>query len=112
MHKMKDEGIIDSYITKAEDERTTIAKQDRKYVRRITIYTAHMDYNRATVKPQLIQQGNNIGYALATDVRKLVHKFKNNNQQVRFRYKPTVTQFQNEEEHIMITYDSAQPITT
>ena len=39
VHKMKDEGIIDLYITKAEDKRTAIAKQDRKDARRITIDT-------------------------------------------------------------------------
>ena len=43
---------------------------------------------------------------MATTVRKLVHKFTNNNQQVRFRHKSTVTRFHNEEEPIMITYDS------
>ena len=92
---MKDERIIDSYITKAEDERTAMAKQDCKDARRITIDTAHAAYHRARAKPQLIQQGKNIGYVLATTVRKLVHNFTNNNQQVRFRHKPTVTRFHN-----------------
>ena len=50
MHKMKDEGIIGSYITKAEDERTAIAKQDWTDARRINIDTAHMDYHWATAK--------------------------------------------------------------
>ena len=77
---MKDEGIIDSYITMAEDERTTMVKQEWKDARRITIYTAHAAYHRAKAKPQLIQQGNNIGYVLATTVRKLVQNFTNNNQ--------------------------------
>ena len=39
-------------------------------------------------------------------MRKLVHKFTKNNQQVKFRHKPTVARFHNEEEPIMITYDS------
>ena len=38
---MKDEGIIDAYITKAEDEHTAMAKQNCKDARRITIDTAH-----------------------------------------------------------------------
>ena len=59
---MKDEGIIDSYIAKAEDERTEIAKQYCKDARRITIDTAHAAYHRSRAKPQLIQQGKNIGY--------------------------------------------------
>ena len=48
MHKIKDEGIIYLYTTNAEDERTEIAKQDRKDVRRITIDTAHAAYHRVT----------------------------------------------------------------
>ena len=43
---------------------------------------------------------------MATTVRKLVHNFTNNNQQVRFRHNPTVTRLHNEEEPIVITYDS------
>ena len=103
---MKDEGIIDAYITKAEDERTATAKQDYKDARRITIDTAHADYPQARAKPQLVQQGKNIGYVLATIVHKLVHNFTNNNQQVRSQRTPTVTRFHNKEEPIMITYDS------
>ena len=41
MNKMKDEGIINLYITKADHERTAIAKQDPKETRRITIDAAH-----------------------------------------------------------------------
>ena len=103
---MKDEGIIDLYITKAEDECNATAKQDHKDTRRITIDTAHTAYHRATAKPQFLHQGKNIGYVLATTVCKLVHNFTNNNQQVIFRHKPTVTRFHNEEELIVITYDS------
>ena len=103
---MKDEGIIDSYITKAENERTAMAKQDCKDARRVTIDTAHSDYHQAISKPQFIQQVMNVGYVLATTVCKLVHNFTNNNQQVRSRHKPTVIRFHNEEEPIIITYDS------
>ena len=106
VHKMKYEGIIDSYITKAEDERTAMAKQDCKGATRINIDTSHTAYHQSRAKPQLIQQGKNIGYVLATTVRKLFHNFTNNNQQVRFRHKSTVTRFHNKEEPIMITYDS------
>ena len=93
MAKMKDEGIIDLYITKAEDERTAIAKQDLTDARRITIEAAHAANHQDKAKPQLLKQGNNIGYVLATTVRKLVRKFTNNNQQVRFRHKPTMARF-------------------
>ena len=103
---MKDEGIIDLYITKAEDERTAIAKQDLNDARRITVDAAHAANYQAKVKPQLLQKVKNIGYFLAATVRKLVHKFTNNNQQIIFRHKPTVARFHNKEEPIMITYDS------
>ena len=106
MAKMKDEGIINLYITKAEDERTAIAKQDFKDARRITIDAAHTANHKAKAKPQLIKQGKNVFYFLATSVRKLVRKFTNNNQQVRFRHKPTVASFHKMEEPIMITYYS------
>ena len=79
--------------SKAENERTTIAKQDIKDARRITIDAAHAVNHHAKAKPQLLQQGKNIGYVLATTVRKLVHNFTNNNQKVRFRHKPTVARF-------------------
>ena len=63
---MNDDGIIDLYITKAEDELTAIAKQDFKNSRRITIDDAHADHHQAKAKLELLQQVKNIGYALAT----------------------------------------------
>ena len=107
---MKDEGIINLYITKAKEECTDIAKQELKDARRITIDTSHTANHQAKAKPQLLQQGKKIGYVLAITVCKLVHKFTNNDQQVRFRHKPTVTRFHNKEELIMITYDSGTDI--
>ena len=103
---MNDEGIIDLYITKAEDDRISIAKQDFKNTRRITINATHKANHQTKSKPELLQQGKNKGYSLATTVRKLIRKFKNNNQQVRFVHKPTVARFYKKEEPIMITYDS------
>ena len=106
MNKIKDEGTINLYITKAEDESTAISKQDLKDARRITIDASHAANHQAKAKPQLLHQSKNIGYFLATTVRKLVHKFTNNNQQVIFRHKATVALFHNKEDPIMITYDS------
>ena len=90
---MKDEGIINLYITKDEDECTAIAKQDFKDARRVTIDAAHAENCQSKDKPELPQQGKNIGYALAATVRKLVHKFTHNNQQVISEHKPTVARF-------------------
>ena len=47
-----------------------------------------------------------MGYALATIVGRLVHKFTRDNQQVRSAHKPTVARFYKKEEPIMITYNS------
>ena len=44
---MKDEGVIDLYITKAEYERTTIANQDLKDASRIIIDAAHAANHQA-----------------------------------------------------------------
>ena len=79
MSKINDDGIIDLYITKSEDERTAIAKQDFKNVRRITINSAHTSNNQIKSKPELLQQGKKVGYALATTVRRMVRKFTRNN---------------------------------
>ena len=106
MSKMNDDGIIDLYIIKAEDERTAIAKQDFKNTRRITIDAAHAANHQTKSKPALLQQGKNVGYSLATTVHRMVRKVTRNNQQVRFSHKPTVACFQKKEESIMITYYS------
>ena len=76
---MNDEGIINLYITKAEDERTDIAKQDSKNASCITIDAAHAANHQAKLKPELVQQGKKICYAFSTTVCKLVRKFTHNN---------------------------------
>ena len=106
MLKMNDNGIIDLYITKAKDERTAIKKQSFKNARRVTIDAAHAATNQIKPKPALLQQGKNVGYALATTVCRLVHKFTHNNQQVISAHTPTVTRFHKKEEPIMITHNS------
>ena len=50
MAKMNGGGIIDLYITKAEDERTAIAKQEFKNARRITIDAAQAANHQAKAK--------------------------------------------------------------
>ena len=97
MAKMKYEGIIDLYITKAKDERTAVAKQDFKDARCITIDTDNAANHQSKSKPELLQQGKNIGYIFSTTVCKLVRKFTHNNQQVRFKHKPTVARFHKKE---------------
>ena len=106
MAKINNEVIIDMYITKAEDELTAIEKQDFKNARRITIDASHAANHQTKDKPELPQQGKNMGYSLATILRKLARKFTHNNKQVIFAHKPTVARFHKKEEPIMIIYDS------
>ena len=55
MAKINNEGIIDMYITKAEDELTAIEKQDFKNARRITINASHAANHLTKDKPELPQ---------------------------------------------------------
>ena len=103
---MNDDGIIDRYITKAEDERTAIAKKDFRNARRIIIDAAHAANHQTKSKPEKLQKGNDLGYALATTVCRLVRKFTRNNQPVRFAHKTTVARFHKKEQPIMTPYDS------
>ena len=101
---MNDNGIIDLYINKAEDERTVMAKNDFCNSRRVTIDAAHAATSKPS--PNLLQKGKNAGYAFATTVRRLVRGFKRDTQQVRFASKPTVAKYNREDHATMITYDS------
>ena len=64
MSKMNENGIINLYINKAEDERTVMAKNNFKNARRFTIDVDHAATRKPKPKPDLLQQGNNFGYAL------------------------------------------------
>ena len=90
---MNNNNIIELYINKAEDERTVMKKNNFKNARRVTIDTAPAATGKPNLKHDLLQQGNHIGYALSTTVRRLVHRFKRNNQQVKFASKPIVARF-------------------
>ena len=106
MSNMNDNGIIDLHINKDKYERTAIAKKDLKNARRVTIVAAHAATNQIKPNPAILQQGKDMGCALATTVRRLVRKFTRDNQKVRFAHKPNVARFHNKEEPIMITYYS------
>ena len=103
---MNDNGIINFYITKAEEKRAAILKQYFKNARRVTIDAAHAATNQIKPKLALLQQGKNVGYALAPIVHRLVRKSTRENQQVRSAYKPTVARFHKKEEPITITCNS------
>ena len=72
MAAMNDNGIIDFYGNKAEDERTTMAKNDASNVRCVSIDAAHSVSWRAA--PSILQRGKNTGYAPSTAVCHFINK--------------------------------------
>jgi hypothetical protein len=102
--RMSDDGIIDLYIDKAEDERTIMAKNDSKNVRRVTIDAAHAATTRTTTS--LLQKGRNAGQTISTVMRRFVRSFNRNKQQVRFQKEASVASFNDADEPTMMTYDS------
>ena len=59
MASMNDKGIIDLYGNKAEDDRTTMAKNDTSNVRRVSIDAGNSTSQRAA--PSILQRGKNAG---------------------------------------------------
>ena len=60
---MNDDEILDFYITKAEDERTVMAKNDHK-IRWATMDAAHKSKGKAT--PSLQKKMKNTGQSFGT----------------------------------------------
>ena len=101
---MNDNGIINFYANKSEDEERTRAKNDAANLRRVSIDTAHSASQPEA--PSFLQRGQNAGYAFSTAVRYFVTKFKFNSKQVRFVATPKVATFHNANAATVITYDS------
>ena len=64
---MKEDGLIDMYIVKAEDERTSLAKMSPRNKN-------HSD--KANVKPSLLERGLGLGQTVATAARRLLQQVK------------------------------------
>ena len=97
--------FFDEQITRSEDERTVLAKNDSENVQRMAIDTAH---SSTTPNPlTVLQRGVNAGYNLSTKFCRAIQHLKHNNQPiVRFASKPEIVTFRKEEEATMVTYDS------
>ena len=92
-------------ITRSEDERTVLAKNDIANVQRVGIDTAHSSCEPNSIT--LLQRGVNAGYNLITKFCQAIRNLKRNNQPiVRFACKPKIVTFRKEEEATMVTYDS------
>ena len=98
-HKLCENEFLDKAITTAEYERTKMAKSNNK----VTIDGTHHPSARRKIK--ILQQGKNVGRALSTTFKCAAAMFMSR-KVVRFANKPTIATFHDEEEAIMLTYDS------
>ena len=102
--QLRENEFFDDQITFAEDESTTMAKNDQTNAMRITIDQAHA----AAVKPvaSILHRGRNFGYALSTAFKRAIKFIKADEKRVRFSRKDSIATFTEESKAIMITYDS------
>jgi hypothetical protein len=105
LRRLKDseELFFDNSITQAEDERTTMAKNDNNNARRLAIDAAHAKQ----YKPQIgmVQQGCNTAYVLGSALKR---QFKSitKNKHVSFAKQHMVRQFDDNITCVMVDYDS------
>jgi hypothetical protein len=79
----KEDHFLEESITTAEDERTAMAKADKKDVRRQTINNAH---NRSNAKPtaRVTQRAQNTTYGICMDFKRVATQILTNKKQVTF----------------------------
>ena len=95
---MHDNGIIDLFISKVEDERTSVAKTQQHN---------HTHSDKVVVQPSVIEKGKRFGQTVATAARRLFRQIqKGTTKRVRFSSRPGVCNYVEGQESIMITYDS------
>ena len=95
---MNDDGIIDWYIAKVEDEKTSIAKREQ-YRKR------HLD--KTSVKQSILEKGKGIEQTVATAALQMFQQInKGSTKRLRFAIQPSVQRFDVGEEPVMITYES------
>eukprot|EP00804_Cyclotella_cryptica_P020933 CCRYP_009266-RA/>CCRYP_009266-RA protein AED:0.39 eAED:0.42 QI:0/0/0/1/1/1/3/0/380 len=112
-----DNQLLDQHITWAEDERTAAAKADILHPRCQAINNAHTRTSKPAVS--LLQASKNTGYALATNIRRTLHKCLPAVPHVTFQAQAHVRHFHPNTSEPMITYDSgadghylSEPIAT
>jgi hypothetical protein len=98
-----DDLFLDNSITLAEDERTSLAKNDTSNKKRAAINTAHT--KRGTPSIGFAQWGRNAAYNLGSTFNRTIEKI-NKNKHVRFTTSNKVNKYTYNDQPIMITYDS------
>ena len=94
---MNDNGVIDMYISQAEDDKTAMEKTN--------IRKNNPDKRHATTT--LLQKGFGLGRTVATAARRLFQQVQQGStKRARFANRPAVQTYEDEDTAIMITYDS------
>ena len=98
IEELNDDVIIDWYIAKVEDERTSIEKRKQQRKR-------HSE--KTSVKPSILERERGINQTVATATRRLFQQIKKGStKRVKFAMQPLVQILDAGEEPVMITYDS------
>jgi hypothetical protein len=95
--------FLDNSITLAEDKRTCLAKANGSNKKRMAINTAHT--KRGTTSIGFAQRGSNAAYSLGSAFSRTIKKI-NKNKHVSFATHNKVHQYINNEQPIMVTYNS------
>ncbi len=98
-----DDLFLDNSITLAEDKRTSLAKDDTNNKKCLAINAAHT--KRGTPSIGIAQRGHNAAYSLGSAFNRTIKKI-NKNKHVSFATHNEVHQYTNNEQPIMVTYDS------
>ncbi len=98
-----DDLFLNNSITLAEDKQTSLAKDDTSNKKRLAINAAHT--KRGTPSIGVAQHGRNAAYSLGSTFNWTIKKISKN-KHVSFATHNEVHQYTNNEQPIMVTYDS------
>ena len=97
---MHDNGIIDLFISKVEDEKTSLAK---------TLQQKHTHSDKVVVQLSVIEKGKRFGQTVATAARRLFWQIqKGSTKRVQFSSRPGVCHYVEGQESVMITLTQGQ----
>ena len=95
--------FLDAAIDVAEDERTTIAKENTNDLKKNTIDFEHTKRIKPT--PGFIQKGINMGLSIRATIKRAMRFIKADKKRVRFTTKITTAESQYSSVTSMVTYD-------
>jgi hypothetical protein len=104
-----DDLFLDNSITLAEDEWTSLAKDDTNNKKRLAINAAHTKCGTPSIG--IAQGGRNAAYSLGSAFNRPIKKI-NKNKHVSFATHNEVHQYTNNEQPIMVTYNSGADATS